>query len=59
MGHSEVHSRGALLEVDVAQEGIVAHRMIGVRLDEHGAPHFESEPAQVPTLKPPRLAEAH
>ncbi len=53
MGHSELHSRGAMLEVDVTQEGIVAHRMVGVRLDEHGAPHFESDPAQVPALKPP------
>jgi len=59
MGHSEVHSRGALLEVDVTQEGIVAHRMSGVRLDEHGAPHFESDPAQVPALTPPRLPEAN
>jgi len=53
MGHSEQHSRGALLEVDVTKAGIASHRLIGVRLDQHGVPHFEVDPVKVAPLQPP------
>ncbi len=53
MGHSVHHRRGALLEVDITKAGIVAHRMIGIRLGDDGAPRFEGDPATVAPLQPP------
>jgi poly-gamma-glutamate synthesis protein (capsule biosynthesis protein) len=50
MTHSELHRTGLMLELDVAPRGVIAHRVVTVRLGEDGAPLIH-RPAAV--LSPP------
>lgn len=53
MTHTELHRTGALLEVDLDASGVVAHRVIGVRLGEDGAPRFVADPDTVEAQRSP------
>ena len=50
MTHTEAHRTGGILEVDIGVSGILSARMLKVRLDKYGAPHFVKAPASVPPL---------
>jgi poly-gamma-glutamate synthesis protein (capsule biosynthesis protein) len=56
MSHSELHSTGLVLEVDISAAGIVAHRLIRVRLGRDGVPAWLDDPALSAPLAPAAAA---
>ncbi len=59
MTHTEAHRTGGILEVDIGPKGIVAQRMLKIRLDKYGAPHFITPPEAVKPLRAkPEVAAA-
>jgi hypothetical protein len=44
---------GAVLELDLNEHGIVAHRFRRVTIDDRGAPHWSGEPTDEPSFDPP------
>lgn len=53
MMHTPAHRRGAMLEVDIAADKTLTHRMIGMQLEHDGAPRWVADPSTVVEEKPP------
>lgn len=56
MMHTEAHRIGAMLEVDIAPDHKLTHRMVKMRLEHDGAPRWIDDPATVTaeTARPPK-----
>lgn len=53
MMHTEAHRTGAMLEVDIAEDKALTHRMIRMQLEGDGAPRWLDDPASVAVAEPP------
>lgn len=53
MMHTPAHRIGAVLEVDIAEDKTLTHRLSRMLLESDGAPRWLDDPASVPPLEPP------
>ena len=53
MMHTEVHRVGAMLEVEIAKDRSLTHRMVKMRLEHDGAPRWVEPPDRVAVEEAP------
>ena len=51
MNDTELHRIGAMLEVDIDEGGLAAHRLLKIRLDDRGIPNFVDDPGKAQPLR--------